>query len=30
VGPFASEEEFDLNLKHLRELGIKDAHLLVE
>jgi rare lipoprotein A len=30
VGPFASTEEFDLALKHLRELGIKDAHLLVE
>ena len=30
VGPFASIEEFDLALKRLRELGIKDAHLLTE
>ena len=30
VGPFASTEEFDLALARLRELGIKDAHLLVE
>jgi rare lipoprotein A len=28
VGPFASVEEFDLNMKHLRELGITDARLL--
>ena len=25
VGPFASVEEFDLNMKRLRELGIADA-----
>ncbi|HEX6397511.1 MAG TPA: septal ring lytic transglycosylase RlpA family protein [Steroidobacteraceae bacterium] len=30
VGPFASVEEFDLALKRLRELGIKDARLLTE
>ena len=30
VGPFASVEEFDLALKRLHELGIKDAHLLTE
>ena len=30
VGPFASVEEFDLNLKRLRELGISDARLLTE
>lgn len=30
VGPFASVEEFDLNMKHLRELGIADARLLTE
>jgi len=30
VGPFASVEEFDLNLKHLRSLGIADAHLMQE
>jgi rare lipoprotein A len=28
VGPFASVEEFDLNMKQLRELGITDARLL--
>jgi len=28
VGPFASVEEFDLNLKRLRDLGINDARLL--
>jgi rare lipoprotein A len=28
VGPFASVEEFDLNMKRLRELGITDARLL--
>jgi rare lipoprotein A len=28
VGPFASVEEFDLTMKHLRELGITDARLL--
>ena len=28
VGPFASVEEFDLAMKHLRELGITDARLL--
>ncbi|HET9474000.1 MAG TPA: septal ring lytic transglycosylase RlpA family protein [Steroidobacteraceae bacterium] len=28
VGPFASVEEFDLNLKRLRELGIADARLI--
>ena len=28
VGPFASVEEFDLAMKHLRELGIADARLL--
>jgi rare lipoprotein A len=30
VGPFASVEEFDLNLKRLRDLGITDARLLTE
>ncbi len=30
VGPFASVEEFDLNMKRLRELGINDARLLTE
>jgi rare lipoprotein A len=28
VGPFASVEEFDLNMKRLRELGVSDARLL--
>jgi rare lipoprotein A len=28
VGPFASVEEFDLNLKRLHDLGINDARLL--
>jgi rare lipoprotein A len=28
VGPFASVEEFDLNMRRLREIGITDAHLL--
>ena len=28
VGPFATLEEFDLNLKRVRELGITDARLL--
>jgi len=28
VGPFASVEEFDFNLKRLRDLGINDARLL--
>jgi rare lipoprotein A len=27
VGPFATVEEFDLNMKRLRELGITDARL---
>ena len=30
VGPFASVEEFDFNMKRLRELGIADARLLTE
>ena len=30
VGPFASVEEFDLNMKRLRELGITDARLLTD
>ena len=30
VGPFSDVEEFDLNLKRLRELGINDARLLTE
>jgi rare lipoprotein A len=30
VGPFSSVEEFDLNLKRVRDLGIKDARLLTE
>jgi rare lipoprotein A len=30
VGPFASVEEFDFNMKRLRELGINDARLLTE
>jgi rare lipoprotein A len=30
VGPFASVEEFDLNMKRLRDLGITDARLLTE
>jgi rare lipoprotein A len=29
VGPFASIEEFDLNLERLRKLGIADARLIV-
>ena len=28
VGPFATVEEFDLNMKRLRELGVTDARLL--
>ncbi len=28
VGPFASLEDFDLNLKRVRALGVTDAHLL--
>jgi cell division septation protein DedD len=28
VGPFASVEEFDLNMKRLRELGVSDARLI--
>jgi len=30
VGPFASVEEFDFNMKRLRELGISDARLLTD
>jgi rare lipoprotein A len=30
VGPFASVEEFDFNMKRLRELGIHDARLLTD
>jgi rare lipoprotein A len=30
VGPFATVEEFDLNLKRLRDLGIADARLLTQ
>ena len=30
VGPFASVEEFDLNMRRLRELGINDARLLTD
>jgi rare lipoprotein A len=30
VGPFASVEEFDLNMKRLRDLGINDARLITE
>ncbi len=30
VGPLASVEEFDLNMKHLRDLGITDARLINE
>ena len=30
VGPFASVEEFDLNMKRLRALGITDARLLTD
>jgi rare lipoprotein A len=30
VGPFASIEEFDLNLRRVRELGVGDARLLTE
>jgi len=30
VGPFASVEEFDFNLKRLRDLGINDARLLTD
>jgi len=30
LGPFASVEEFDLNMKRLRELGINDARLLTD
>jgi rare lipoprotein A len=30
VGPFASVEEFDLNLRRVRDLGIPDARLLTD
>jgi rare lipoprotein A len=30
VGPFASVEEFDLNMRRLRDLGINDARLLTD
>ena len=30
VGPFASVEEFDLNMRRLRELGINDARLITD
>jgi rare lipoprotein A len=30
VGPFASVEEFDLNMRRLRELGVNDARLLTD
>jgi rare lipoprotein A len=30
VGPFASVEEFDLNMKRLRALGVNDARLLTD
>jgi hypothetical protein len=30
VGPFASVEEFDLNMRRLRELGVTDARLLTD
>ena len=30
VGPFASVEEFDLNMKRLRDLGVTDARLLTD
>jgi rare lipoprotein A len=30
VGPFGSTEEVDLAMKHLRELGITDAHVINE
>jgi len=30
VGPFASVEEFDLNMNRLRELGIHDARLITD
>ena len=30
VGPFASVEEFDLNMKRLRDLGVADARLLTD
>jgi len=30
IGPFASIEEFDLNMRRLRTLGITDAHLITE
>ncbi|MEO8019427.1 MAG: septal ring lytic transglycosylase RlpA family protein [Pseudomonadota bacterium] len=30
VGPFASVEEFDLNMKRLRALGVADARLLTD
>jgi rare lipoprotein A len=30
VGPFASVEEFDLTMKHIRDLGIADARLLTD
>jgi rare lipoprotein A len=30
VGPFASVEEFDLNMSRLRELGVNDARLLTD
>jgi rare lipoprotein A len=30
VGPFASVEEFDFNMKRLRDLGVTDARLLTE
>jgi cell division septation protein DedD len=30
VGPFASVEEFDLNMTRLRALGVTDARLLTD
>jgi rare lipoprotein A len=30
IGPFATVEEFDLNMKRLKDLGITDARLIIE
>jgi cell division protein FtsN len=30
VGPFGSIEEFDLNMRRLRELGVTDARMIIE
>jgi cell division protein FtsN len=30
VGPYGSVEEVDIAIQHLRQLGIKDAHMMLE